>query len=189
MTKIDIGGDARIYTRDEWDARLWRTFTHQPDSLLTQVFIHHTVTEHAHLLDHFDEQIAVAQSIQNFHMDSPLRRYSDIGYSFLVYQQFGNIDVTRIFQGRPVNHVTAAQTPNTGKVAISVVGDFSAGEDAVRDKTVTAIVELIKHVKENNGDRLTRLGGHQDINETSCPGSALMSKLNEIANRTGLRRL
>jgi N-acetylmuramoyl-L-alanine amidase len=186
MAKIDIGGDARIYTRDEWGARDWRDYTNQTDLQLREVFLHHSDHARAEVLDRWDEQVAAAKGMQDYHQFT--KGWDDIGYHWIVYQQYGNVEVTRILQGRPVNHVPAAQEGhNTGTVAICTVGNFQ-GDDQVKAKTVTAIVELIKHVKANNADRIVTVGGHRDVVQTSCPGAALYREIPEIARRTGLRR-
>jgi hypothetical protein len=186
MARTDIGEHARLYERDEWEARDWRDFTHQPDSRLREVFLHHSDHARAEVLDRFEEQVTVMQAMQNFHMDA--RGWDDLGYHFVVFQEYGNLEVVRIFRGRLVNHVPAAQAGrNTGTIAICTVGNFQ-GDDGVKAKTVSAIIDLIKHVKAHNADSLVTVGGHRDVVATSCPGDTLYAHVPTIARATGLRR-
>jgi hypothetical protein len=186
MARTDIGEHARLYERDEWEARDWRDATLQGDSRLREVFLHHSDTALAERIDRFEEQVAAMQGFQNFHMD--VRGWDDIGYHFIVFQEYGNLEVVRIFRGRPVNHVPAAQAGrNTGTVAICTVGDFQ-GDDGVKPKTIQAIIDLIKHVKRHNADNLVTVGGHRDVVATSCPGDTLYAHVPTIARATGLRR-
>lgn len=174
----------RFYTRDEWHARTWRDFLIQGTSSTHECFIHHTADHDAEAWDHLAEQKAAMRGIQNFHMDE--RGWDDIAYHFVVFQPFGNIPIARVYQGRPTNHIPAAQlNHNTNTIAICVAGDFEH-DDKVSPSTRFAICETIRRVKAS-GVRLNVVGGHEDVVQTSCPGNALYREIPRIAKFTGLK--
>lgn len=187
MGRIDIGDHTRLYGREEWGARDWRDFNPQTDAQLREVFLHHSDHARAEVLDHWDEQVAVMKGMQDYHMFT--KGWDDLGYHFVVFQMYGNLEVVRVLRGRPVNHIPAAQlNHNTGTVAICTVGNFQ-GDDAVKASTVAAIVDVINHVRANNADHISSIGGHRDVVLTSCPGDAMYAKLPDIARRAGLGRV
>lgn len=174
-----------VIERADWHARSGRpqmagqTNPHE-------VFIHHSDTAHAGGLDHLEEQKQAARIIQNFHMD--VRGWSDIAYHYLIFQPYGNAEYARVFEGRMVKHVPAAQLGhNTGTIAVCVVGNFDHA-DKVKDNTVWAIAKLLTEQRNKTGihDPHT-IGGHRDVVQTTCPGDTLYGQIPRIARDAGLR--
>lgn len=174
----------RFYTRDEWNARSWREYGSQFGANTHECFIHHGAENDAEAWDHLAEQKAAMRQIQNFHMDT--RGWDDIAYHFVVFQPFGNIPIARVYQGRPTNHIPAAQlNHNTNTIAICVAGNFE-NDDKVFASTRFAICETIRRCKAN-GVKLNVVGGHKDVVQTSCPGNTLYREIPRIAELTRLK--
>lgn len=174
----------RFYSRAEWGARNWREYLVQATQLTHECFIHHSADHHAEVIDHLAEQKANMRSIQNFHMDT--RGWDDIAYHFVVFQPYGNIPIARVYEGRPISHIPAAQLAhNTNTIAICVEGNFD-NDDKVSPSTRFAICETIRRVK-SRGVKLNIVGGHENVVQTSCPGNTLYREIPRIAELTGLK--
>ena len=175
----------KVFERDDWHARAPRAMASQRNP--TEVFIHHTADTRAEGVDHLDEQAAAMRAIQGFHMD--VRGYSDVGYAYVVFQPYGELERARVFEGRLVRWVPAAQLGhNTGTIPVSVFGNFQR-DDGVKDATLDAIVALLtKSASKTGCGSAKTIGGHRDVVATSCPGDTLYAKVGELATRTGLRR-
>lgn len=177
-----------LYERRDWGARPWRRFT--PQTNPSEGFIHHSTDRLAEYADTLAEQKAIARAIQRYHMDN--EGWDDIGYNFLIFQPYGHrtgalggsaTKYARIFQGRPITHVPAAQAHhNTDTIAICVVGNFDH-DDSVKDNTRHAIEVLINQRLPT----LRVLGGHRDVFATECPGDTLYTQIPKIAAATRLR--
>jgi hypothetical protein len=162
-----------FYSRDDWNARDWRDWSDQGWDA-HEVFIHHTDDE-ASGIDSFDEQVNRMKAYQNFHMDD--RGWDDIGYHAVVFPPFktsaGTEIPARIFQGRPRNHVPAAQAGhNSGTLAIAVV---RGGDRRMFQNQRYAIEVYLNHLVDA-GSPLRTLGGHRDVTSTSCPGNGIYSQ-------------
>src|SRR5215213_9146051 len=115
------------YAREDWGARDWRGFADQGWDA-HEVFVHHT-DDTATWLDSFQDQCARMHGYQDYHMD--VKGWDDIGYHAVVFPDFkagdGSTIPARVFQGRPRDHVPAAQlNHNTGTLAIAVVAAADA---------------------------------------------------------------
>ena len=170
-----------IVTRESWGAR--RTRCSSRNASKTRMAIHHTVTGSSNP----ERQV---RGIQRYHMDS--RGWCDVGYHFLV-----GIDGT-IYEGRPLElrgaHVGGQ---NTGNIGISFVGCFNSsgcsrlGPTRPSDASIQAAGQLVGALSRIYGISIntTRVKGHRDHSgaSTSCPGSYLYSRLDEIRSigRTG----
>jgi N-acetylmuramoyl-L-alanine amidase len=118
------------------------------------------------------------RSIQNFHMDSPKRKYADIGYSFVI----DNADGT-IFEGRGAGILGAHTLHDNGKShAICVMGHFNKIQPSA--KAIDSIVALAIHGREQ-GWWTPTCKGHKDFASTECPGDNLFARLGEIRTRVG----
>jgi len=138
--------------------------------LPTELFIHHSDTPNANRIDTVAEQHATLRSFQNFHMDT--RGWSDIGYHLICFQPYGGIKQARLYRGRPIRYVPAAQQGhNTGTIALCVV----SANDPVKDRTVDRIDAAIRALAEKYP--LTRVRAHGDVFATDCPGSHLRALL------------
>lgn len=167
---IKLTDSITLFERDDWGARPWRDFTDQGWDA-DEVFIHHTADTAAGI-DSLSEQKARMRSYQDFHMDT--RGWSDIAYHDIVFPEFttsSGTDISaRIFQGRPRDHVPAAQEGhNTGTLAIAVV---ATGNTRMTRNTRYAVGVYINWLKER-GAPLKKLGGHRDVVATACPGDGI----------------
>jgi hypothetical protein len=166
-----------IYGRDRWGARPGRPMTRQQPP--REAFIHHSDNPDARTVDHIDEQIQRLRGMQAFHM-GPERGWSDIAYHFVVFQPWGHQPYARVFEGRPVGFVPAAQlNHNTGTLAICIYGDLS--RDPVKRNTRYVIEQLIRKFPT-----VETLGGHRDVVETTCPGDHGYEAIPTIARAAGV---
>lgn len=164
--------------RSEWNARPARPL--MQDGAKSTVVIHHSAGR-ALLIDTKREQIAAMQAIQRQHMD--VNGWSDIGYAFVLFQPYGLLRRARLFEGRSVNAVPAAQLgANTGTIPICIVGDFRFEElkRVSRRRLVHAIKSLHAHHK------VYKIRGHRDYGGTECPGDRLYKWLPTLRSETGL---
>lgn len=178
-----------VYERHDWGARPWRDFTVQ--ALPGEAFIHHGAEHDAERIDTLAEQAQAMRDTQNFHM-GPERGWSDIAYHYIVFQPMGDVKFARVFEGRPVHHVPAAQLGhNTGTLAICVYGNFEH-EDSVKPNTRHAIDVLLTGRPDLTGcGAVKTLGGHRDApgQSTECPGDTLYAQLDVIARGAHLERM
>lgn len=182
---IKLPNGDRLYTRREWGARDSRPMDDQDPDRCREAFLHHTTDGAAERVDTLAEQKAAMRGIQNFHMD--VRRWSDGGYHFVVFQPQGRQKRGRAFQLRPVTAVPAAQAGhNTGTIAIAVYGNFQ-GDDVFKPATKDTIVALLERMNRRHPS-LAVLGGHRDVVATTCPGQTLYDAIPSLARRANLRR-
>lgn len=158
-----------IVGREEWGARPATSSSFHTLSAESILFVHYSAGQ-SRSIDTKAEQFATIHSIQNYHMDH--NGWSDIGYHFIVFQARGAIKIARVFQGRPLDRVPAAQAGyNYGNIAVCVVA--GPGE-AIGRMTVNRIRSIYARVPAQT------VKGHRDVNSTSCPGDNLYSKLPRI---------
>jgi hypothetical protein len=175
-----------FYERDEWGARPWRTFISQGWDA-EEVFIHHTA-DSASGLDSLPEQKTRMRGYQDFHMDT--RGWSDIAYHAIVFPGFITSNGTevpgRVFQGRPRNHIPAAQERhNTETLAVAVV----AAGNARMGRSARYAIEVYLNYLKDKGSPLKTLGGHRDVSSTECPGDGIYKlDLPIIRDATSLRK-
>jgi hypothetical protein len=167
-----------IYDRDRWHARAPRPMSRQ--GAPSEAFIHHSDEPNAERLVTLAKQSEHMRAIQNFHM-GPERGWSDIGYHYVVFQPYGKLNRARIFEGRKVGFVPAAQLGhNTGTLAICVVGNLE--HDTLKQATRDAIEQLLKIFPS-----VHTLGGHRDVTPTSCPGKHGYAAVPELAHAAGIK--
>jgi hypothetical protein len=131
-------------------------------------------------VDRLSEQIATMQAIQNFHMDD--NGWDDIGYNYVIFQPQGKLRRARVFMGRGMHNVPAAQHDhNTGNVAICVVGNFEV--EGVKRNTRYIVGKLASTIP---GKRLA--GHYQASHDTECPGAHMRAQLDQIARNAGKLR-
>lgn len=165
----------KIYSRSEWGARYGRGG--QTSYANATVFVHHSAFA-GMATDTYREQVAVMKAIEHHHVKG--NGWDAIGYNFVVFQPFKRRlwHRARIFEGRGLGHLPAAQQGhNAGNIAVCVIGNFQS--EGVRAGTVDKLVSLIRRLP------VTKVRGHRDVNQTSCPGLHLFGKLGEIRRRTG----
>jgi N-acetylmuramoyl-L-alanine amidase-like protein/S-layer family protein len=168
---------------------------------LRHAIVHHTVN-----VNNYSESDVpdLLYGIQRYHMDT--RGWDDIGYNFVI-DRFGRIWQAR--EGDIYEPITAGHTTglNTESVGVAVLGTFST--DAVPDAVVESLGLLLgwklglhgvdplgrTFVRSAGGDYakpgemvdLRNISGHRDNQQTSCPGSRLYDRIDEV--RTGAAEL
>jgi hypothetical protein len=185
----ELTDNIKVFERHDWNARPWRNFTFQ--NLPTEAFIHHGAEGGAERVDTFAEQVQAMQETQAFHMNTrdPLHGWSDIAYHYVIFQSYHKGVHARIFEGRPVHHVPAAQLMhNTGTFAVCIYGNFQ-NDDEFKDNTRWALDLLLSRDAGQTGNgALKTVGGHRDVVQTSCPGDTIYRQLDAVANASGLKR-
>ncbi len=165
-----IGG-IRIYSRADWGGRAPRcgSGTHTPN----RATIHHTVTP---TNDSVSPQARLRQ-IQSFHMFT--NGWCDIGYNYLVSRD------GRVWRGRGARTVGAHVTnANTGNVGISFIGTHTSTPPTARQECSAA--KLLRRLHEDYRGielRRTDVKGHRQFGGTSCPGTALYNRIDDILRK------
>jgi hypothetical protein len=183
---VKITDSVTLFERDDWDARRWNDYVDQGWSA-DEVFIHHTA-DSASGLNSLNEQKARMRAYQDFHMDT--RGWDDIAYHIVVFPDFktsnGTVIPARLFQGRPRDHVPAAQeNHNRGTLAIAVVN----ADNSRMTRNSRYAIEAYLNWLLKRGVKLKTLGGHRDVVDTSCPGDGIYFKdLPVIRDATNLRK-
>lgn len=177
-----------VYERHDWHARDPRPML--PQALPREAFIHHGAESDrdAERIDTLAEVFIAMRGIQNFHMDDPAHRWSDIAYAYVAFQPRGHLERAVLCEGRSVHSVPAAQLGhNTGTLPICVYGTIDKG-DPLSDSTIHAIAMLLKgHRSDLTGaDQIRTVGGHRDVTQTDCPGAMLYAAVPTIAHQAGI---
>ena len=165
-----IGG-IRIYSRADWGGRAPRcaSGTATPN----RATIHHTVTP---TNDSITPQARLRQ-IQSFHMFT--NGWCDIGYNYLVSRD------GRVWRGRGAKTVGAHVTNNnTGNVGISFMGTHTSTPPTAKQECSAA--KLLRRLHQDYaGLALTRtdVRGHRQYGGTSCPGTALYNRIDDILRK------
>lgn len=155
-----------VMSREAWRARAPKN-DYAPHTI-DGIVVHHTwrPTQAQYKKD------ATMRGIQNYHMDN--NKWTDIGYHFII----GPEGV--IYQGRPETVVGAHSSPNTGKVGISVVGDYDPGQDRFSEASQESLIQLMTWLTAEYGISTQEYYGHRDFAPKSCPGEDIYSKLGAI---------
>jgi hypothetical protein len=157
-----------IVSRSDWGAKPPK----KPYGRHTPVYL---VVHHTGVPD-FSSYVGAAsiRGIQNFHQNG--RGWNDIGYHFLIGPE------GTIYQGRPEGVVGAHATPNTGKVGISLIGNFQdEGKDDLTPATRRSLVQLMAWLAGSYSiDPGTHIQGHRDWNQTNCPGQRVYDQLDQL---------
>jgi N-acetylmuramoyl-L-alanine amidase len=115
-------------------------------------------------------QHITVETIRQWHLK---RGWSDIGYHYVIY-----LDGS-IHKGRPIEKVGAHTSgQNTGSIGICYVGgvekDGKTPKDTMTDLQETAMVNLIKALREEYGDMT--LHGHNEYAAKACPSFKVYEK-------------
>jgi len=115
-------------------------------------------------------QHITVETIRQWHLK---RGWSDIGYHYVIY-----LDGS-IHKGRPIEKVGAHTSgQNTGSIGICYVGgvekDGKTPKDTMTDLQETAMVNLIKALREEYGDMT--LHGHNEFAAKACPSFKVYEK-------------
>ena len=157
----------KIISRIKWGSRNTNPEAHQGVRSIRKIFIHWT--ESASGQTNYAQQCDAMRGLQSFHMDT--RGWSDLGYHFVVFQPYGKLRSARVFQGRKLDCVPAAQANhNTNTCAIAVVMNHN---DKLKWQTRLAIRRLVYYLRRKRivGDVPVR--PHSDVTATTCPGPKL----------------
>nr|BBI93168.1 peptidoglycan recognition protein [Bathymodiolus septemdierum] len=150
-----------IISRDSWGARRPRSTStiHTP---VRDFFIHHTK---GRTCATFSTCVSQMKGIQNYHMNN--KRWSDIGYSFLVGED------GKIYEGRGWDRVGAHTLGyNRLGLAASFMGNFMTYTP--RKAALDAVKALIQcGISKGKISHSYALFGHRDVGSTKCPGRAL----------------
>jgi hypothetical protein len=152
-----------------WGQRPPRSVTPQHMTHGSILFVHYSASD-GQGIDKQGEPTAAMRNIQNHHMDA--NGWSNIGYSYVVFQQRGIFKRPLIFKGRGFGAVPAAQEgSNTGNGAVCVIAD---SDDPIKRSTFKALAWIARRCPAR------RVRGHRDVNSTACPGDKLYSKVDEL---------
>jgi len=135
--------------------------------------IHHTVTP---TKDSLTPPQRLRQ-IQRFHQVS--RGWCDIGYNYLVSRD------GRVWRGRGATTVGAhVSNSNTGNIGISFMGTYIT--TAPTETQMCQAAKLLRRLHEDFGGvslNRTDVKGHRQFGGTSCPGDALMARIDKILRK------
>lgn len=178
-----------IYSRAQWGADESKMTWNPSQGRVQGIDIHHTVNAN----DYTAEQVpALMRSIYAYHAEDWGRGWGDIGYNFVV-DRFG-----RIWEGRyggvdqaPVGaHATGLNSNFSG---ISLLGNFDTV--AVPAAAFTSVARLAAWKLAMHGNTtasgtvtvdagtFSRVNGHRDSKQTTCPGRYMYNRLGEMRTR------
>lgn len=158
-----------------WDTLDWLAADNGP---LDTTVIHHTAAR----LDSCDEYLVYVANLHTY-----TNGWGDIGYNMLAC-----VDNTgsHVYEGRwsGVNDSTgydwtglqiqgAHAYPNTGRVGLGLVGDFTA--TAPSDEELELLMQLVARATYETGLSAETIVGHDDLEATICPGTINLSALQE----------
>jgi hypothetical protein len=165
----------------------------------TDVGLRHGVIHHTVNVNDYSEAAVpgLLYGIQSYHVDT--RGWDDIGYNFVI-DRFGRIWQAReaeLFEPISSGHTTGL---NTESVGVAVLGTFTTA--AVPDAVIESLglvhgwkrglhgVDPLGHtlVRSSGGDfaepgdmvDVRNISGHRDNQQTSCPGTQIYDRLDEI---------
>ncbi len=163
-----------VVSRQQWGAR-------NPELICSDIVqpyrasVHHTASP----ADDGGDPALRMRQIQAFHIDS--RGWCDIGYHFVVSQS-GQIFEGRLDERRPGAHVG---NQNSGNIGVSMIGNFD--EQQVSATQFNALIKIITWIHNTYQIPLDNnaIKGHQQWpgQNTSCPGSHLLARLDELYER------
>ncbi|WP_156251843.1 FG-GAP-like repeat-containing protein [Pseudactinotalea terrae] len=178
-----------IYSRAQWGADESKMTWNPSQGRVQGIDIHHTVNAN----DYTAAQVpALMRSIYAYHAEDWGRGWGDIGYNFVV-DRFG-----RIWEGRyggvdqaPVGaHATGLNSNFSG---ISLLGNFDTV--AVPAAAFTSVARLAAWKLAMHGNTtasgtvtvdagtFSRVNGHRDSKQTTCPGRYMYNRLGEMRTR------
>jgi hypothetical protein len=162
-----------VLPRSAWGAKK-ATKPYEP-MLPDRISVHHTEAFQAFSQTDAAQEMRV---IQNFHQKG--RGWIDIAYHFVIDGS------GRIWEGRPVGVVGAhVKNKNDGNIGISLMGDFHAPKNNQPSMAqIQSLVTLLKYLTAKYQIPVSRIKGHRDQEDTSCPGDILYARLDDIRRQT-----
>jgi hypothetical protein len=198
LRRVSMTGSPLLIGREAWGAN--EAIRRAPPSYAASLqfaLVHHTAGSNSYTAS---QSAAIVRGIEVYHVKG--NGWNDIGYNFLV-DKYG-----QIFEGRyggvdrPVIGAHA-EGFNTGSVGVAMLGSY--GSSAPPAVARTALARLlawrldIAHVDPNStltwvsgGNArfasgvpvfIRAVSGHRDTGFTACPGAALYSQLDAIAQQ------
>lgn len=159
----------RIVSRKDWGARPPKARTSHTLTASARLFFHWSAGQGRDITSKAKQAMAM-RAIQRLHMDE--RGWSDIAYSYVVFQPYGLLKRVRIFEARSFGYVPAAQEGhNTGNGAVCVV--MAPGE-SLKPATKRKLRALYARFPGNS------VSGHRDVNSTSCPGDLIYAEVQRM---------
>lgn len=119
---------------------------------------------------------AIVRSIQNYHMDS--NGWLDIAYSYLVCQH------GYVYEGRGLNKRTAANGSNSGNQFYYAVCGLVNDADTPTPEMIQGFKDACQYLRINGGAG-SKVVGHKDLYNTSCPGKLLYAKVKDGTFKKG----
>ena len=183
-----------ITTRSQWRAEA-ATGQIRGMPSYTHIVVHHAAGNFATTLSEGKRQVA---NIQRFHQKN--RGWIDIGYHFLI-DAGGNIYQGRTFkESKPLAQKPTlalgahVRNQNSGKIGVCLLGCYHPPavipcNDVLTSSATDALVTLISFLCDAYGIPPSKIKGHRDFLNTSCPGNILFAELSKIRRRVreGLR--
>lgn len=118
-----------------------------------------------------DDEIQWMRDTWRFHT-GPQRNWSDFAYNHAIFLS------GRVHRGRGLDFIPAAQQNfnTTGLAIVCVLGATDAVSAAMREN----LIDYVRWAERACGHDL-RVRGHQDVNQTTCPGPALMREVPRLS--------
>ena len=157
----DVGAP-QIIERSQWGARRAAS---SGSMTPREIVIHHTASP----MSSYRGAASIRQ-VQNYHMNS--NHWRDIGYHFLIGPD------GKIYRGRSENRVGAHAPPNSGRLGISLVGNFQ--NDRLSRSAQSALVSLLGYLCGRYGISERAVKAHRDVGQTACPGRNVMSRFSSL---------
>lgn len=159
--------------RDGWQAAnpTGSYLAHEPD----RITIHHT----ASLLSDNRSAPEHIRGHQRFHQRD--RGWVDLAYHFIIDRE-GNV-----YEGRPVDvrGDTATTYDPTGHLLPCLEGDYDRQDPTPAQ--IDALVNLVAWMTVTHRIDPSRIGGHRDHADTSCPGDRVYELLDEVRDAVSAR--
>lgn len=177
----------QVVLRSEWFASEYAG-TIEPLLKFGCIVIHHAP---GHRAADRSDGLAVVREIQSLHQHSPDRKWSDIGYHFLV-DLSGNI-----YEGRAPFNPNAATLRerlsvgahtygrNRESVGICILGSFQPGfdncEGVLPDSAAHSLEWLCKYLCDELNIPVSRISGHREhAPDAVCPGDLLLQEVQRL---------
>jgi hypothetical protein len=171
------GGGPPIVSCDGWGARPANGPLPEYEKSPVKILVHHTATRNVADPGPKDA-VALARSIQNFHMDA--RGWPDTGQHFTVSR--GGV----VLEGRHhslefarVGHrqVEGAHCTGQNVVALGIENEGTYSATDPPQKLWGRLRELCAYLCSQYGIAPTQIYGHRDFKDTACPGDRLYGAL------------
>lgn len=159
-------GPSSIIERNEWGARA--PASGYSNHSINTIIVHNTASP--------SSSFRGAQSIkniQNYHMNT--KHWKDIAYHFIIGPDGS------VYRGRPETALGSHCIPNTGKIGVSVFGNFD--NERISPQAKASLISVIGYLRQKYGVGGSNVRAHRDFASTSCPGNNLFPMMGEFQGR------